>query len=134
MAIEIKGQRHGEKVLGPPVGWRPRDLNMREKFEIIIRQNGKEPDGVTRLAPLQEGVDFHHDPALKRRRWDPEIEDTVPAALDLAFIVAINKATHRIQTTKKDVPEIAKTKRLEAGPKKSKKSFPSRPFPKRTKP
>lgn len=133
MAIEIKGQVHGEKVLGPPVGWRPRDLNIKEKLEIVVRQGGKEPGG-DRLSPMEDGVEFHHDPALKRRRWDPVAEDTAPPALSLEHIVAINKTTHRDQTSKRDVPEIAKTKRLEAGRKKPKgRPIPNRPFPKRSK-
>jgi hypothetical protein len=102
-----------EKVPGPPVKWRPRDLTMREKLEIVVRQKGFEPDGRTRLRPLEDGVQFDHVPALQRRRWDPETEDTIPPACDLAYIVALNKATHAVKTAKSDVPEIAKTRRLE---------------------
>ncbi|TIR72192.1 MAG: hypothetical protein E5X24_02215, partial [Mesorhizobium sp.] len=64
----------GAQVLGPPANWRPRALSVREKLEIVVRQGGKEPSGA-RLNPL-DGVQFDHDPALQRRRWDPEAHDT----------------------------------------------------------
>lgn len=135
MAIRIEGQDdYGAKVLGPPVGWRPRDLSIKEKLEIVVRQGGREPNGRTRLNPMTDGVQFDHNPALKRRRWDPIAEDTIPQACDLAYIEAINKPNHAAKTAKLDVPEIAKTKRLEGG-KRQRKGPPikSRGFPKRVK-
>lgn len=66
---------HGAVVLGPPVKWRPRPLSIKEKLEIVVRQNGKEPGGA-RLNPL-DGVQFDHDPALQRRRWCAEDQDTI---------------------------------------------------------
>lgn len=122
-----------EKVLGPPVGWRPRDLSIKEKLEIVVRQKGFEPDGVTRLLPMVEGVQFDHVPALQRRIWDPEAEDTVPPACDLSYIYAVNKTTHAVKTARSDIPEIAKTRRLEAGPKPKKTRWATRPFPKKQK-
>lgn len=124
-----------EKVLGPPVGWRPRDLTMREKFEIIVRQRGCEPDG-TLLEPMACGIHFDHQPALQRRRWDPIAEDTIPPACDRKFIVALNKPTHDVKTAKQDIPEIHKTRRLEGATEKSAKGgrkMQSRPFQKRSK-
>ncbi|PWJ81555.1 hypothetical protein C7441_11087 [Pseudaminobacter salicylatoxidans] len=125
---------HGAKVFGPPEGWRPRALTTREKIEIIVRQSGREPGGA-RLNPLKEGVDFDHSPALQRRRWDPETQDTVPASCDLNYIVALNKATHADKTASQDVPEIAKTRRLEGktGQNKRKRKWPSRPMQSRRK-
>lgn len=130
MAISIKGAPpHGTKVEGPPIGWRPRALTVKEKLEIVVRQGGKEPGGA-RLNPL-DGVDFDHQPALQRRRWDPATGDTVPPACDLAYIVALNKPTHRIKTAGSDIPEIAKTKRLEKPRQKKSRKWPTRPFPKK---
>lgn len=102
-----------ETVMGPPVGWRPRDLTTREKLEIVVRQRGFEPDGITRLLPMEEGVQFDHVPALQRRVWDLETNDTVPPACSLENIVAVNKTTHATKTARHDIPEIAKTRRLE---------------------
>lgn len=103
---------HGATVEGPPTGWRPRALSIKEKLEVVVRQSGKEPGG-DRLNPL-DGVQFDHDPALHRRTWDAEARDTVPAANDLDYIVALNCATHREKTAKRDIKEIRKTQRLEA--------------------
>lgn len=108
-----------DKVLGPPEKWRPRALTAMEKIFIIMRQRGKEPGGAA-LDPLGEGVQFDHHPAIQRRRWDPVAEDTIPASSDLAYIFAVNKQSHSTKTAKSDIPEISKTRRLEAGPKKAK--------------
>ncbi|RUW81522.1 hypothetical protein [Mesorhizobium sp. M2A.F.Ca.ET.067.02.1.1] len=120
---------HGVQVLGPPENWRPRALSVREKLEIVVRQGGKEPGGA-RLNPL-EGVQFDHDPALQRRRWNPEAQDTIPPSCCLENIVALNKPTHGVKTPV-DQREIAKTKRLEGRTRKGKpkRKIPSRPFPK----
>lgn len=120
---------HGSPVLGPPVNWRPRALTMKEKLEIVIRQNGREPGG-DKLNAL-EGIAFDHDPALQRRRWDPVTKDTIPPSCALECIVALNKPTHTEKTAKQDAREIAKTKRLEGrtGAKKFKRKIPSRGFP-----
>jgi hypothetical protein len=123
---------HGEKVEGPPANWRPRPLTIREKLEIVVRQGGREPGGA-RLNPL-DGVQFDHLPAIQRRRWDPEKQDTVPPSCALDFIVAINSDTHAVKTARHDVPEIAKTKRLEErreGMAKPKRKWPTRKFPSR---
>ncbi|MES0071868.1 hypothetical protein [Mesorhizobium sp. M0058] len=119
---------HGAPVSGPPAKWRPRALTIMEKLEIVVRQGGKEPGG-DRLNPL-DGVQFDHDPALQRRRWNEEAKDTIPPACALDFIVALNKPAHGTKTAKVDVPEIAKLKRLEGrtGQKKFKRKIPSRPF------
>lgn len=127
---------HGSKVEGPPVKWRPRDLTIREKLEIVVRQGGYEPDGKTRLLPLSEGVQFDHHPALQRRRWDPAKEDTIPPACDLDYIEARNKKAHGQKTAKLDIPEIAKTRRLDGTtpPKKRKQKIMGRSSFQRRKP
>ena len=124
-----------EIVEGPPKGWRPRALTVMEKIEIVIRQKGKEPSG-ERLEPLS-GLDFDHQPSIQARRWNPEISDTEPPSCDLRFIVALNRKTHRVKTASRDVPEIAKTRRLEAArdkdsPEKKKKPKIRKPWPKRS--
>lgn len=124
-----------EKVPGPPKGWRPRDLKIMEKLEIIVKQRGLEPGGA-RLEPLDGGVHFDHQPAIQERRWDPEKLDTIPPSCDLNWIVALNKSTHGVKTAKRDIREIAKTRRLDGTtpPKRLKAKIPGRPFPKRKKP
>lgn len=121
---------HGAPVLGPPVKWRPRALTTMEKLEIVIRQGGKEPGG-DRLNPL-DGLDFDHDPPIQLRRWDAEKLDTIPPSCSLDHVVALNKPTHKTKTAKRDVPAIAKLKRLEGRTKqdKPKKAWPKRPFAK----
>jgi hypothetical protein len=120
----------GEMVEGPPKGWRPRALKLKEILAIVVRQEGRQPDGEP-LDPLGVGVEFHHDPALQRRRWDPKAEDTIPPSGNLYFIVALNKPAHK-ETTKRDVAEIAKTKRLEGKSKpKRKRAWPKRPMQRR---
>lgn len=123
-----------EKVLGPPHGWRPRALSTKEKLEIVVRQKGYEPDGITRLLPMGEGVQFDHNPAIARRRWDEDAGDTIPPSCDLAYIEARNRFAHQEKTAKQDIREIKKTRRLEAGKKKPKTKWASRPFPKMNRP
>lgn len=121
---------HGAKVEGPPANWRPRPLTIKEKLEIVVRQGGREPGG-ERLLPL-EGVAFDHVPALQRRRWDAETGDTNPPSCSLDHIQALNDPTHAVKTATQDVPEIAKTKRLEDRRDPSttlKKKWPTRKFP-----
>ena len=123
----------GEHIAGPPTGWRPRDLKIKEKLELVVRQKGQDPDTGERLLPLSEGVQFDHRPAIQMRKWDAEAQDTIPPSCDLDFIAAINKTTHGTKT-KKDVAAIAKIKRINNKGKntKWKKKIPSRPFPKRS--
>lgn len=107
---------HGAKVPAPPKGWRPRALKIKEKLEIVIRQEGKDPSG-DRLAPL-EGVEFDHEPPIHLRAWDADQQDTNPPSCSLDHITARNRARHRTKTAKKDVPAIAKTRRHENGGRK----------------
>lgn len=122
-----------ERVPGPPVGWRPRTLTIAEKLQVVVNQAGREwthyVAGQLLDGPLLEpmkggGIHFDHQPAIQERRWDPELEDTIPPSCDLHFIVALNKVTHGVKTAKRDIKEIAKTRRLERGPKAK------RPWPK----
>lgn len=116
----------GSVVEGPPTGWRPRALSMREKLQVIVNQMGRDPSG-ERLAPIEQGVEFDHDPALHLRIWDAEKQDTVPSACDLEYIVARNRADHR-QKTSRDQSEIAKIDRLTGVTKQNrrKRKWPTR--------
>lgn len=121
-----------EEVLGPPEGWRPRALTIAEKLQVVVNQGSREPmDGRHELEPLLEpialGIHFDHQPAIQERRWDPAAGDTIPPSCDLRYIVALNKATHDVKTAKRDIPEISKTRRLEKGPKKSKRPMRWKP-------
>lgn len=101
---------HGAASPGPPTGWRPRALQIKEKLEIVVRQGGKEPGGA-RLAPL-DGIDFDHQPPIQLREWDASAGDTIPPSCSLEHIVALNRSTHREKTATRDVPAIAKVDRI----------------------
>jgi hypothetical protein len=62
-------------------------------------------------------VEWDHDPALQRRRWNPDANggkgDTVPAANDPRFLTPRVKSDHKVKTHKQDRPEIRKTRKLE---------------------
>lgn len=136
MAIRVHGRNDfGARVPGPPEGWRPRALTIREKLQIVVNQSGRDPDG-SKLKPMLEGVDFDHTPALQRRRWDPIGQDTIPAACDLNFIIARNKKNHAVKTAGEDIPEIHKTRRLEGAKEaraRKRSMMRSAGFPKRLK-
>lgn len=103
-----------ERVAGPPKGWRPRALTIAEKLQVVVNQRGWHYMGaVEALDPMGVGVDFDHVPAIHERRWDPKKGDTIPPSCDLNYIVAVNRPAHRTKTAKRDIKEIAKTRRLE---------------------
>ena len=115
----------------PPKGFRPH-MSMDVKLRAALRAAGFDP---------YEEIEFHHDPPLQQRVWDPFIEDTQPTANDPHFIVPVAKANHREQTAKRDIPEIAKTRRLaktqeafrdkilkQDAPEPKRKKWGSRPF------
>ncbi len=106
-------------------------------------------------------VQFDHNPALELREWNPLTGDTIPPANDPGHIDMLTIAEHktktfgpggekRITTAGSDVNKIHKLRRLQQSQKdfqaavlrkgddeetkpKRRSSFPSRPFPKRTK-
>jgi hypothetical protein len=88
----------------------------------VIRQEGR---CAACGEPLEVGGDtqFDHVPALQLRGWDPEKQDTIPAANDNEAIQAKHKVCHARKTTGRkgesklnavhgDVAEIAKLRRL----------------------
>ncbi len=89
-------------ALGPPKGYRPY-IPVERKIRAALRAAGIDPD---------QPYEWHHDPPIQLRPWDPFIFDTVPAVQDDRYIVPLQKAAHRERTAKRDIPEIAKTKRL----------------------
>lgn len=86
----------------PPKGFRPY-IHAGTKLRAALRAAGIDPD----LA-----YEWHHSPPLQQRVYNTLLEDTEPSADDDRYLVPVQKAAHREQTAKHDVPEIAKTKRL----------------------
>lgn len=126
----------------PPVNKKRQHMPLSVKLEAALRALGMEP----------KEVEFQHDPPLAMRVWVPERHDYDPPENDPRYIRPMSKAEHREVTAKRDIPQIARTKRLarkheefrrrmlepEAEtapePKRSRKrKIPSRPFQKRTK-
>jgi len=146
--------------LAPPPGFR-KAIPDKVKLKVVIRQGGACASCNEKLGKLED-TQFDHVPALQLRCWDPEAKDTVPPANDPEHIFAKHVDCHAAKTfgskaSKRgaDVTEIARTKRIareteefrrrmlaklmdpnevaEEPPKRAKKKWPSRPFPKRGK-
>jgi hypothetical protein len=138
---------------GPPPGWR-KAIPDKVKLRVVIRQDGKCATCGERLGTL-EASQFDHVPAVQLRIWDPVVKDTVPPSNDVDSIFAKHIDCHAAKTfgskaSKRgaDVTEIARTKRIAKDtaafrqrmlaktdpdveveqPKRSKKSWPKRPF------
>lgn len=58
-------------------------------------------------------VEWHHQPALALRLIDIETGKYTPDANDPRYIVPLATKEHRERTAKIDIPQAAKTKRLE---------------------
>ena len=86
-----------EPVQGPPKGFRPA-IPVRIKLEVVVRQKGVDPTTGDRLQPIEEGVQFDHQPALQLRAWDEEAGDTIPPANSVEHLVALNKSSHDLKT------------------------------------
>lgn len=124
----------------PPVGKKRRHMPLMVKLEAALRALGLDP----------KDVEWQHEPPIAMRVWVPERGDYDPPENDPRYIRPMPKAEHREVTAKRDIPAIAKTKRLsrkheelrrrmlepDAEPeppgKRGKRKIPSRPFPKRT--
>lgn len=109
------------------------------KLESALRALGFEP----------KDIEWQHDPPLALRVWVPERGDYDPPENDPRYIRPMPRAEHREVTAKRDIPAIAKTKRLSRKQaefrrrmlepeldqpppaKRSKRKIPSRPFPRR---
>ncbi|WP_315729915.1 hypothetical protein [Bradyrhizobium sp. SZCCHNRI2010] len=145
--------------LAPPKGFR-KAIPVTVKLQVVLRQNAICTKCGERLGKIED-TEFDHVPALQLRCWDAEAKDTTPPANDPAFIEAKHADCHASKTfgshgelTRGDVTEIARTKRIakdtdefrrrmlakvdpdvevDASPRRPKKKWPSRPFPKRGK-
>lgn len=94
-----------ERVSGPPKGYRPH-MPLSVKLQACLLMLG-----------IKGKVEWDHDPALQRRRWNPDANDgkgdTDPPANDPRYITPRSPEEHKVKTHKKDRPEISKTRNLE---------------------
>jgi hypothetical protein len=97
-----------DEVLRPPKGWR-KSIPLAVKLQVIVNQRGRAPDG-TPLDAIFVGIHFDHRPPLHERVYDPDRDETVPAANDIAFIVALPIPLHR-EISAQDVSRMSKTER-----------------------
>jgi hypothetical protein len=97
-----------EEVLRPPTGWR-KAIPIALKLQVICNQKGLAPDG-TPLDAIFVGIHFDHRPPLHERVYDPDRDETVPAANDINFIVALPIPIHR-DISSQDVSRMSKTER-----------------------
>jgi hypothetical protein len=145
-------------ALAPPTGFR-KAIPVTVKLEVVIRQHSLCAKCGERLGKLDD-TQFDHVPAVQLRCWDPEAKDTTPRSDDPEFIFAKHTDCHAKKTfgsseelTRGDVTEIARTKRIAREtedfrrrmlaktdpdqevppPRRPKKKWPARPFPKRGK-
>lgn len=93
----------------PPKGFR-KAIPLAVKLEALLI-NGPVHDKDGRKVCDIKSLDWDHCPPLQLRVWDPESGDTIPPANSPEHIFPMVKADHR-EKTRKDIPEIAKTKRL----------------------
>lgn len=141
---------------GPPPGFR-KAIPVLVKLKAVIRQHSLCASCGERLGLLEQ-TQFDHVPALQLRCWDPDERDTVPPSNDEEHIFAKHVDCHAEKTfgakgsSKRgsDITEIARTKRIakdteefrrrilaksdptiEIKPKKQKRKWGSRPFPRK---
>jgi hypothetical protein len=81
-----------ELILTPPPGWR-KPIPVAVKLQVIVNQRGLAPSGEP-LDAVRAGIEFDHRPCLSEREYDAERDETIPAANDPAFIVALPTALH----------------------------------------
>jgi hypothetical protein len=86
----------------PPKNQKRQHMPLHVKLEAALRAMGLEP----------KLVEFQHDPPLALRIWVPERGDYDPPENDPRYIRPMAKEEHREVTAKRDIPAIAKTKRL----------------------
>lgn len=94
----------------PPKGYRPH-MPIKVKLEALLINGPVLDDEGRKVCDLNQ-IEWDHSPALQLRVWDEATQDTIPAANDPKHIVPLWKPLHKAKTAKRDVPEVAKTKRL----------------------
>ena len=88
-------------------------MSIKVKLDSLIIHGNRDGKTGEKFDSIKD-IDFDHDPPLQLRVWDPVAKDTVPPANDPRYIVPRLRASHRRKTAKKDIPAIAKAKRLSA--------------------
>ena len=110
-------------VLRPPLGWR-KSIPLAIKLQVVVNQGGKAPDG-TPLDAITIGIHFDHRPPLHERIYDPDLDETVPAANDIRFIIALPVPAHRALSAR-DLTRMSKTERQRAAEEKFQKCVSTR--------
>jgi hypothetical protein len=110
MAYKI-ASKPWEMIPRPPTGWR-KAIPLAIKLQVIINQKGLGPDN-SPLDAMVVGVHFDHRPPLHEREYDAERDETIPAANDVRFIVALPIPAHR-EISKIDIKRFRKTQRQHA--------------------
>lgn len=87
-------------------------MSLAVKIQVVINQRGLAPDGRP-LDALIAGVHFDHRPPLHERDYDSDRDDTIPAANDVAHIVAL-PADHHRKLSCADRSRMCKTERQRA--------------------
>lgn len=80
-----------------PAKYRP-PIPMPVKGQVLIRQEGKCGCGCGQKLMHWKDTEFDHNPALALRPWSDKEEDTIPAANDPNYIVALRKDCHARKT------------------------------------
>lgn len=96
----------------PPKGFRPH-MSIKVKLESLVIHGNRDKETGEKFGSIKN-IDFDHDPPLMLRVWNSEAGDTEPPANDPAYIVPRLRSSHRRKTATKDIPAIAKAKRLSA--------------------
>ena len=81
-----------ELISTPPPGWR-KPIPLAVKLQVVVNQRGLGPRGEP-LDAIGDGIEFDHRPCLSEREYDAERDETIPAANDPAFILALPAAVH----------------------------------------
>ena len=131
----------------PPKEFRKRP-GLTVKLEALLRHGPVLDAYGNRVTDLSQ-IQWDHSPPIQQRIYCEFDRDTIPAANDPEFIIPRAIEAHQDKTTKKDIPEIAKTKRLSDEQREfrnrilaktaddletrrkrpAKRKIPSRPFP-----
>lgn len=78
-----------------------KDIPLVVKLAVMLRQEGKAPDGLlfTQDDALYGKIQFDHNPALLHRDYDTEAKDFIPPQHDPQHIFALRHGQHLQKTT-----------------------------------